>query len=89
MPASSATLETAIAGIPCIVKFTVSGRYQPARIHAPAEFCHEAEYPEVEFDVFTTNGKPAGKWLTDKCTPKETARIEEEILDAMSVPDPY
>ena len=73
-------METRIAGVPCTVNYTVQGKYVPAKIHAPPEFCHEAEYPEVEFTVCDRNGRPA-PWLERKMTDTDRQRIESEILE--------
>ena len=73
-------METRISGIPCIVDYTIRGKYVPAKIHAPPEFCHEAEYPEVEFTVRDRNGRPA-PWLEKKMTYEDQQRIEAEILE--------
>ena len=73
-------METRISGIPCIVDYTIRGKYVPAKIHAPPEFCHEAEYPEVEFTVCDRNGRPA-PWLEKKMTYQDQQRIEAEILE--------
>lgn len=61
----STTFDYHIAGIPCQIQAWVSGKYRPARIDAPAEFCYEAEYPEVDFEVLDRKGYPA-PWLERK-----------------------
>lgn len=73
-------MKTHIDGIPCTVAYTVRGKYVPAKIHAPPEFCHEAEYPEVEFTVCDRNGRPA-PWLEKKMSYADQQRIEAEILE--------
>lgn len=74
------SLETRISGIPCIVEYVIRGKYKPAKIHAPPEYCYEAEYPEVEFTVCDRNGRPA-PWLERKMTYEDEKRIEAEILE--------
>ena len=73
-------METRISGIPCIVKYKIYGKYKPAKIDAPPEFCYEAEYPEIEFTVCDRNGRPA-PWLELKMNDEDRQRIEVEILE--------
>ena len=73
-------METRISGIPCTVEYTITGKYVPAKVDAPPEYCYEAEYPEVEFTVCDRRGRPA-PWLERKMTHKDTQRIELEILE--------
>lgn len=73
-------MQTHIAGIPCRIEFTVTGQYIPARTNAEPDYCHEAEYPDIEFEVLDRRGRPA-PWLARKLTPAETQRIENEILE--------
>jgi hypothetical protein len=73
-------MQTRIAGIPCTVDYTIRGKYKPAKIDAPPEFCYEAEYPDVEFTVCDRNGRPA-PWLERKMTDEDRQRIEVEILE--------
>lgn len=73
-------METHINGIPCIIQYTITGGYKPARINAPPENCYEAEYPGINFRVCDRNGRPA-PWLECKMTDKDRERIESEILE--------
>lgn len=73
-------MNTHVAGIPCQIEFTVRGRYIPAKVDAPPEYCHEAEYPDIEFEVLDRRGRPA-PWLAKKLKPADIHRIENEILE--------
>ena len=73
-------MQTHVAGIPCRIEFTVRGRYIPARINAEPDYCHEAEYPDIEFEVLDRRGRPA-PWLAKKLTDADIHRIENEILE--------
>jgi hypothetical protein len=74
-------MNTTIAGIPCQITFEVHGRFVPARVNAPPEFCHEAEYPEIDWTVCDRRGRPA-PWLATKLTDADRERIETEILES-------
>ena len=69
-----------IAGIPCQIQATISGESRPAKINAPPEYCYEAEYPEVDFEVLDRKGYPA-PWLEAKLTDEPRYDIECEALD--------
>lgn len=73
-------MKTHIQGIPCTIDYRISGRYRPAITQAEPDFCHEAEYPTVEFTVCDRRGRQA-PWLECKLTPADTERIEQEILE--------
>jgi hypothetical protein len=72
-------MQTHVDGIPCTVKYKVSGKYVPAKVNALPEDCYEAEYPEVEFTLCDLAGNPA-PWLDAKMSDEDRQRIEEEIL---------
>lgn len=72
-------MQTTVAGIPCLVKYTITGSYRPAKISGPPEDCYEAEFPEVEFTVHDRKGYPAA-WLNRKLTQEDIYRITDEIL---------
>lgn len=73
-------IESHISGIPCKLDCEVHGRYQPAKIDAEPEYCYEAQWPEVEFEVLDRRGRPA-PWLAKKLTDADIHRIENEILE--------
>ena len=73
------TFDYHICGIPCQIRATIRGKYRPARINAPAEFCHEAEYPDVDYEVLDRKGYPA-PWLAAKITDIARMDIEAECL---------
>lgn len=75
-------LSTHICGIPCMVEFTVHGKYVPARIWADPNDCYEAQYPEIEFTVCDRRGRPA-PWLEKKMTDSDKERIDTEIEESM------
>ena len=77
-------MQTTIkGGLPCRAQITsISGRYVPASIHGDPNDCHEAEYPEVEFELLTMAGKPA-EWLFKAATEADLMRIENELLENM------
>ena len=58
-----------VCGIPCIIKVN---HY----------FKHGGCYEEIEYSVLDRKGYPAA-WLERKLTPKEHARITEEIADML------
>lgn len=69
-------------GLPCIARVT---HYSPgcaAKTNADPWDCYEAEYPEIEFDLLTTRGKPA-PWLEKLMTDQDRERIENELLEAV------
>lgn len=74
------TIESTVAGIPCLIDYSIHGHYEPAKVYGPPESCYEAQYPEVCFEVLDRRGRPA-PWLAKKMTAKEEARIETEILE--------
>lgn len=74
------TLETRVCGIPCLVDYTVSGHYEPAKVWGPPEHCYEAQYPEVDFQVLDRRGRPA-PWLEKKMSLADRNEIENEILE--------
>lgn len=71
-------IETTIAGIPCVVKVVdfvrVHGSYS---YDAPSDLDYSG-YVSMDYEVCDRRGRPA-PWLERKLTPKERARIEEEI----------
>ena len=69
-----------VAGIPCLIKYAIHGEYRPAKVDAPPEYCYEAEYPEVDFEVLDRRGNPA-PWLERKLTSEDRDRIENECLE--------
>lgn len=73
-------MQSHVAGIPCLISYTVRGKYVPAKVDAPPEYCYEAEYPEVDWAVCDRRGRPA-PWLARKLTQADRERIEEEILN--------
>ena len=76
-------MQTRIAGIPCIVNLvSVVGQFSPAVISKDPDYCHEAEYPEVTFQVCDRKGYPA-PWLERKLTCEEASRIESELLEEL------
>lgn len=77
---SDGTIENTVAGIPCLIDYTISGHYEPAKTYGPPEYCYEAQYPEVDFEVLDRRGR-AAPWLAKKLTPTEANRIENEILE--------
>lgn len=69
------------SGLPCLARLThISGRYLPAIVNREPDYCHEAEYPEVEFELLTLAGKPA-PWLYKAASEADLARIESELLN--------
>lgn len=76
-------LTTIKGGLPCIARIThVSGRYMPAITAAEPDYCHPAEYPDIEFELLTTAGKPAD-WLFKAATEADLQRIESELMEAL------
>ena len=72
-------LSTRIAGIPCLVQLTHYSPYRDNRRgHIDSWLPDDPE--EIEFEVCDRNGRPA-PWLERKLTEKETARIEQELLE--------
>lgn len=76
----SDSINTTVAGIPCIV--------QPDRVFVQKPLGPKASndydcygYSEVEFTVCDRNGRPA-PWLAKKLTEQDTARITSELIDA-------
>jgi hypothetical protein len=74
------TFPFRISGIPCQIRATIHGKYRPAHINAPAEFCQEAEYPDVDYEVLDRKGYPA-PWLAAKLTDLARMNIEAEALN--------
>jgi len=73
------TFDYHILGIPCQIRATISGKYAPAKVNAPPEHCHEAEYPDVDFEVLDHKGYPAPR-LVAKLTDLARMNIEAECL---------
>ena len=71
---------THIDGIPCKIKYSIYGKYVPAKTNAEPDYCHEAEYPVIEFTVYDRKGYLA-PWLECKLTDEDRERIEQEILE--------
>lgn len=70
-------------GLPCIARLThCSGRYVPAKVNAEPDYCHEAEYPDIEFELLTLTGRPA-PWLWKAATSADLERIETELLNEL------
>ena len=70
-------IETRIDGIPCIVKYSITGKYRPGDLYSPPE------YEEVEMEVCDRRGRRA-QWLERKLTEAEKSRIELECFEASS-----
>jgi hypothetical protein len=75
-------LESRIAGIPCKIRLDyISGNYVPAYISGDPDDCYEAEYPDIEFTVCDSKGRPS-PWLKAKMTMADGMRIENELLES-------
>lgn len=49
-------------------------------MNAEPDYCYEAEYPDIEFELFTLTGRPA-PWLWKAASEDDLARIETELLN--------
>lgn len=67
-------------GLPCIARVTHYSPGYAAKTNADPWDCYEAEYPEIEFDLLTTRGKPA-KFLEKLMTSEDHERISNELLE--------
>lgn len=63
--------RTRIAGIPCIVRYEITGCYEPETPVCPAS------HPDLEFEVCDRRGRTAD-WLFDKMTQFDEERICKE-----------
>lgn len=76
----SASIESTVAGIPCLVQIDHVFVQRPMGPSADSDLdCYG--YAEVEFTVLDRNGRPA-PWLSKKLTKQEIERIENMILEA-------
>jgi hypothetical protein len=75
--------DSRISGIPCQIRVTSHQPFIPARTRGRPEDCYPAEGGKIEYDVLTMNGKPAGKWLTDKITERDDEAIYEQFLETL------
>ena len=76
-------LSTRVCGIPCLVDYSITGKFIPAKINADPDSCYEAEYPEIDFTVCDRRGRPA-PWLERKLTDDDREHIESEIIEYQS-----
>lgn len=72
------TIETRIAGIPCLVEAHISTVRADCRADSDWDY---TGYSEVEWSVLDRRGRPA-PWLHRKLTSEDEERIEEELLRA-------
>lgn len=66
--------ETTIDGIPCIVRYSISGMEMPATREEPPE------YEDLEYQILDRKGYPA-PWLESKMTSSDELRISDECFD--------
>lgn len=66
-------LETKIAGIPCVIRYEITGQ------HMPSDGINPPEYPELEYEVCDRNGRQAD-WLESKMTAADELRISDECF---------
>lgn len=74
------TIETRIAGIPCIVETTYISTVR-ANHRADSDWDYTG-YSELEWVVLDKRGRPA-PWLQRKVTDEDEERIQEEIFNQM------
>jgi len=73
-------MKTYIDGIPCLIDYTIVGKYSPAKTDTTPDHCYPAEYPDIDFIVCDLRWRPA-PWLERKMTHDDIQRIETEILE--------
>ncbi len=76
------TIQTKVAGIPCLAEVTSYWPADPGRLSGPPEYCYPPEPAEVEFRILDRRGRPAA-WLERKLDDAEGERIEAELAQAM------
>lgn len=76
------TINTTVAGIPCIASLTDFVPGQEGITIGPIERCCPHEDPEIYFQILDRRGRPA-PWLERKLTDDEGARIANELVEAM------
>jgi hypothetical protein len=70
-------------GLPCQARIThISGEFVPARVDADPDDCHEAEWPEIEWELLTARGR-RGKWLANVASAEDLQRIENELWESL------
>ena len=69
----------------CTVTYEASGKYIPAKIHAPAEDCHPAEYPEIEVILVIDSQGEEACLIGDE--ENWVQKLAEEHYDSLGEPD--
>ena len=78
----AAEIETAVAGIPCIIAVTDYEPYVPAFISGPPEDCYPSEGGYGDYVLLDRRGRRA-EWLERKITDRIDREIQQEIFDHM------
>ena len=65
---------------PVLAALTYATKYRPAITGGLPENCHPEEGGDVEWELFTTDGKPAPAFLLDMMSAEDEDRITNELL---------
>jgi hypothetical protein len=80
------TIQTTVAGIPCLARMTYYVPADPGRTYGPPEDCWPPEQAVVDFDLLDRRGR-AAPWLERKMTDEDFGRIEIELIEAVEEGD--
>ncbi len=80
------SIQTRIAGIPCIAQVTHYMAGDPGRVSGPPEHCYPPDPGELDWIILDRRGRPA-PWLERKMTDQDIDRIGSKLLDVIERTD--